>query len=172
MQVQIRTENKADFEEIHHLVARAFEQGFESELIKKIRKGRTYVPELALVAEKNHQLLGHILFSKIKIMGSNQCFDTLALAPLAVDPAYQQKGIGSMLVTRGLERAKTLGFLSVIVLGSADYYSRFGFQKASIWHIQCPFDVPEEAFMAVELVKGALQGKEGVVNYPLAFTEM
>lgn len=172
MHIEIRTERKEDFAEIYQLVASAFKQDFESELIEKIRKGLTYVPELALIAEENGRLVGYILFSKIKIVGKGVAYDTLALAPLAVDPLYQKQGIGSMLVTDGLERAKVLGFLSVIVLGDPNYYSRFGFQKASKWHIQCPFEVPEEAFMAIELAEGALQEKKGVVDYSKVFTEM
>lgn len=172
MAIQLRTEKEEDFAAIYQLVASAFKQDFESELIEKIRNGQHYIPELSIAAINNQQIVGFILFSKIKIMGKDESFDTLALAPLAVDPSCQRQGIGSMLVAYGLERARELGYQSVIVLGHSGYYTKFGFSPASQWNIQCPFDVPEEAFMAIELEKGALNDKEGVVDYPAAFTEM
>jgi len=76
-----------------------------------------------------------------------------------------------MLINEGLEQAKAAGYPSVIVLGHADYYPRFGFKSASLWGIQAPFDVPDEAFMALELTPGALKDVSGVVQYSEAFSE-
>jgi predicted N-acetyltransferase YhbS len=70
-----------------------------------------------------------------------------------------------------LKRAKDLGFGSVIVLGHSDYYSQFGFQNASQWKIQCPFDVPDETFMAIQLIPGDLEDKSGTVIYPKEFEQ-
>lgn len=76
-----------------------------------------------------------------------------------------------MLMNRGLEKAKEFGYTSVIVLGHPDYYPRFGFTPASLWGIEAPFDVPEEAFMALELEKDAFKNVSGVVQYSEAFSE-
>ena len=70
-----------------------------------------------------------------------------------------------------VRKAKELGYGSVIVLGHSEYYPKFGFKKASEWNIKAPFEVPDEAFMAVELSENALQGIEGVVQYSSAFAE-
>ena len=172
MEVEIRQAAAEDFPAIYELTAKAFRQEFESKLIEKIQHGKNYVKELSLVAVHREKILGYILFSHISILGKQQKFETLALAPLAVDPDYQHQGIGKQLVRRGLETAKSLGFDSVIVMGHSHYYPEFGFKRASLWHIHCPFTVPDDAFMAIELVHGALEGKEGTVNYPLEFTEM
>jgi len=123
------------------------------------------------VADINNRIVGHILFSKIKIIG-NSIFETLALAPMAVLPEFQKRGIGSNLINRGMEKAKELGFDSVIVLGHKDYYPKFGFKRASKWNIKCCFEVPDEAFMAVELIDGALKGKEGTIKYPDEFMDV
>jgi len=166
----IRKEEKKDYKKIYIVNRLAFGQENESKLIEKIRKGGNFIPDLSLVAKVDSKIVGHILFSKIKIVG-NSIFETLALAPMAVIPAFQKQGIGSKLIKKGMAKAKELGFDSIIVMGHKDYYPKFGFKRASTWNIKCPFKVPDEAFMAIELTKKALEGKAGIVNYPHEFME-
>lgn len=169
MDLLIRQEEKKDRKDIYEVNRLAFGQENESKLIDRIRAGSNFVPGLSLVAVTGGKTVGHILFSKIKIIGSS-VFKTLALAPMAVVPAFQKQGIGSELVKEGMSRAKELGFDSIIVVGHKNYYRRFGFEGASKWDIKCPFEVPDEAFMAVELTEKALEGKSGTVEYPEEFT--
>ncbi len=164
----IRKEKKEDFNSIYKINEQVFKQKDESELIERIRAGRNFIPELSLVAEENGKLIGHILFSKIKIIGEKE-YESLALAPMAVLPEFQKQGIGGKLIKEGLNKARELGFNSVIVIGHKEYYPRFGFERASKWNIKCPFEVPDEAFMAVELNAGALTEKSGIVEYPKEF---
>lgn len=168
--IQIRSETREDYEGIDEVNRQAFEQEFESQLVRKIREGQNFIEELSLVALDETNIVGHILFSKIKIQGDSE-HETLALAPMAVKPAFQMKGIGKKLVRAGLKKAKDLGFGSVIVLGHSDYYPQFGFQKASQWNITCPFDAPDESFMAIQLIPGDLEDKSGIVIYPDEFDE-
>jgi putative acetyltransferase len=162
--IQIRKETKEDFESIDEVNRQAFEQEFEGQMIRKIREGQNFIPELSLVASDETVIVGHILLSKIKIQGERE-YETLALAPIAVKPQYQQKGIGKKLVRAGLKKAKEIGFGSVIVLGHSDYFPQFGFQRASQWKIKCSFNVPDEAFMAIQLIPGDLEDKSGTVIY-------
>jgi len=168
--IHIRTEIPDDYEGIDEVNRQAFEQEFEGQLIRKIREGQNFIEELSLVALHEATIVGHILFSKIKILGERE-YDTLALAPMAVKPEYQKKGIGKKLVRAGLKKAKDLGFGSVIVLGHSDYYPQFGFQEASQWNIKCPLDVPDQSFMAIQLIPGDLEDKSGTVVYPKEFDE-
>jgi putative acetyltransferase len=168
MDIIIRKETIEDHQEIFAVNKQAFKQDDESRLIERIRAGKNFVSELSLVAVRYGKIVGHILFSKIIILGE-QTTETLSLAPLAVLPAFQKKGIGGSLVRKGISVALGLGFPSVIVLGHSDYYPKFGFRKASGWHIKCPFEVPDEAFMAIELVEGALSGSSGTVEYSKEF---
>jgi len=170
MDVIIRKEEKKDLKRVYEVNRLAFQQENESKLIEKIRNTENFVPELSLVAEVDDEIVGHILFSKIKIKGKS-VFESLALAPMAVIPKFQKQGIGGKLIKRGLQEAKKLGFDSVIVLGHEKYYPRFGFEKASSWNIKCPFDVPDEAFMGIELTKEAFKDKAGTVKYPDEFME-
>ncbi len=171
MTIIIRQEMASDHEKVYEINRLAFNQENESKLIERIRESNNHVPELSLIAEIDDKIVGHIFFSKITIVGDST-YDSLALAPMAVTPEYQRKGIGSKLVAKGLEKGKELGFNSIIVLGHKDYYPKFGFQRASKWGIKCPFEVPDEVFMAIELTEKALDGKSGIVQYPDEFNDV
>ena len=171
MNIVIRKEEEKDYKQVYEVNKLAFQQENESILIEKIRKGENFIPDLSLVAEIDNRIVGHILFSKIKIVGDS-IFESIALAPMAVIPAFQKQGVGSKLIKKGMAKAKELGFDSIIVLGHKDYYPKFGFERASKWNIKCPFKVPEEAFMAITLTKKALEDKAGTVKYPDEFMEV
>ncbi|MDD2777814.1 MAG: N-acetyltransferase [Methanocellales archaeon] len=171
MNVTLRKEEEKDYKKVYEVNCFAFQQENESKLIERIRKGKNFVSELSLVAEIDDEIVGHILFSRIKIFGDS-VFDSLALAPMAVSPKFQKKGIGRKLIKKGMEKVKELGFDSIIVLGHKGYYPKFGFQRASKWNIKCPFEVPDEAFMAIELTERAFEGNAGTVKYPDEFMEV
>lgn len=116
-------------------------------------------------------LFGHILFSKIKIVNEGKTAESLALAPVSVLPKYQNQGVGRRLIEEGIKAAKELGYGSVIVLGHPEYYPKFGFEKASLWGIKAPFEVPDDAFMVLELSENGLKDHSGVVEYSAAFFE-
>jgi putative acetyltransferase len=92
------------------------------------------------------------------------------LAPLAVAPELQRRGIGSALVEAGLREAHGAGYEAVVVLGPADYYPRFGFIAAGRYGLRSEYDTADDSFMAVELVPGALDGCSGLVKYPPEFS--
>jgi len=91
---------------------------------------------------------------------------------MAVLPRYQRSGVGKRLVREGLARARELGHRSVVVVGHPQYYPRFGFVPASRWKIKAPFEVPDDAFLALEIRKGTLDEAGGLVEYPAAFSEL
>ena len=172
MNLIIRPESEKDYSQIKNINDNAFGQENEGILIEKLRKNKNYVNAISLVAETNDKVVGHILFFPIQIINNENSHESLALAPMAVLPAYQHKGIGSELVDSGLELARTRGYKSVIVLGHRDYYPKFGFEMAKNWNIKAPFEVPNENFMAIELVENGLNYVSGTVKYPDEFTEV
>ncbi|MEK4736566.1 MULTISPECIES: GNAT family N-acetyltransferase [Bacillus] len=173
--VTIRQEQKNDYRKTEEVVKEAFlNEEFsdkkEHELVKRIRECDSFIPELSIVAV-DEEIVGHIMLSKITIEQDGTTVDSLALAPVSVVRGHQKKGIGGKLIGAALEKAKELGYGSVVVLGHPEYYPKFGFKKASEWNIKAPFEVPEEVFMVMELTENALEGVEGVVQYSSAFAE-
>jgi putative acetyltransferase len=141
-------------------------------MISALRKNKKFIPELSLVAEINGKVVGHILFFPINIISGEKSYEVLSLAPVAVLPKLQRKGIGKKLVIEGLKKSKDIGFKAVVVLGHPTYYPKFGFEPASKWNIKPPIeDVPDETSMALELVEGSLKGKAGVIEYPAEYNE-
>ena len=128
-------------------------------------------PIISLVADEDGAVVGHILFSPATLNGHAQ-LKIMGLGPMAVLPAQQRKGIGSMLVRAGLEKCKQLGYGAVIVLGHSGYYPRFGFTPSDRYGICCEYDVPTEAFMVIELQADYLKGARGTIKYHPAFNEV
>ncbi|MFD1356675.1 GNAT family N-acetyltransferase [Fictibacillus halophilus] len=97
--IRIRTERSEDQEGIRQINDAAFKGNKESRLVEAIRNSELFVPELSLVAETDDRnLIGHILFSIVSIKSEDIEVQTLALAPMAVVPDYQNNGVGSLLV--------------------------------------------------------------------------
>ncbi len=167
----IRPEKPDDYEAIKKINDLAFGQIPEGVLIEKLRLEPAYIRDLSLIALMNGKPVGHILFFPVNIVNGQQHVPSLSLAPMAVTPEFQKKGIGSKLVQEGLEMAKASGFTSVIVLGHRTFYPRFGFVPASKWHIISPWDMPDDLFMAMELTEGALKGVSGTVDYSSVFND-
>ncbi|RZT23872.1 GNAT family N-acetyltransferase [Fictibacillus sp. BK138] len=167
--IQIRAERNGDQEAIRQINDAAFKGDNESRLVDAIRKSELFVPELSLVAETDGELIGHILFSIVHIQSGDVEIPTVALAPMAVVPEHQNKGVGSLLVEEGLKRAEDQGFKHVVVLGHPDFYPKFGFVRASTKGIEAPFPVPDEVFMAKEIKVGSLHQIIGKIVYPPAF---
>lgn len=166
MDILIRNERKNDYDQITKINDLAFGQKNEGKMIEALRKTSDYNYLLSLVAEIKHKIVGHILFYPIKIRNkANKC-TVLSLAPIAVHPEYQNKGIGSKLIKRGLDIAKKLDFKVVIVVGHPKYYPRFGFTPAKNWGIKLPFDVPDDVFLALELKENTLKNCSGIVEFP------
>lgn len=174
MKLTIRKENTTDYNSVYNLIKLAFasaehSDGNEQDLVTRLRDSENFIPELSLVAEDTTAIVGHILFTQLEVRNDTDSFAGLALAPLAVLPSYQNKRVGSQLIEEGLRIAKELGYEFVIVLGSNEYYSRFGFQEAASYGIHAPFEVPSEFFMALELSPGALNRISGTVYYAKEF---
>lgn len=177
MTVWIRQEKIEDIPLIHHLIGQAFESVLESDhkeqfLVDRLRGSETFVPQLSLVAETdNGMIVGYILLTEVGIVSQNSTVVSLAVAPLAVHPEFQGKGIGGMLLKEAHKRAAMLGYGTAVLLGHKDYYPRFGYHKATDFGVEFPFDVSDEFCMIIELVPGAAHGICGTVRYPDYFFE-
>ncbi|HEV3256980.1 MAG TPA: N-acetyltransferase [Gemmataceae bacterium] len=166
MPLLIRAVTAADHDGVSHVHRLAFSRGDEARLVDALRAGG--FARASLVAEKDGQVVGHVLFTDLPIITEEGTAAALALAPLGVLPAYQGQGIGSALVRRGLELCREQGHRIVVVLGHPDFYPRFGFSSHLTAKLESPFS-GRPSFMAAELVPGALEGVSGRVEYPPPF---
>jgi putative acetyltransferase len=151
---------------VHRVHESAFESHVEVDIVDALRQQEPTI--VSLVAERDEAVVGHIMFSPVTL-SEHPGFRIMGLAPMAVTPPRQRGGIGSALVRAGLERCRELGFGAVAVLGHPEYYPRFGFVPAKSFGIVCEYDVPDEAFMILELRPGFLDGASGVIRYHEAF---
>jgi len=157
MGLLIRAERPGDPAEvaaIRAIVRRAFGQEDEADLLDALRADPAWMPYLALVAllgpPPGGPVMGHIAGTRLDVGGGA----AVALAPLAVDPENQGRGVGTALVEAQLAAARALGERLVVVLGDPAYYSRFGFQAARELGISGPYDDAGDAFQALPLTDG------------------
>ncbi|MCX5866743.1 MAG: N-acetyltransferase [Proteobacteria bacterium] len=161
--MEIRKEKPEDFAAVRRVNELAFGQPAEATLVEALRGAGQAM--LSLVALENDRVVGHILFSPVTITGASGPDQVLGLAPMAVLPERQKSGVGTLLVKTGLDECWRLGYRAVVVLGHPDYYPRFGFVPAGRFGLNCEYDAPEEAFMALELEPGALGSRGGTVKF-------
>ncbi len=168
--VRIRDEEERDWPAVRRVHTAAFETPEEADLVDALRPVASPLVSLVaeLVAELDGAIAGHVLFSPVSLEG-HPSLPMMGLGPMAVAPRLQRRGIGSALVREGLARCRALGAAAVVVVGHPGYYPRFGFTPASGLGLACEFEFPDEAWMALELEPGALDGLEGTVKYHPAF---
>jgi len=165
----IRRERPEDYDAVYHVIKEAFENaehtdGNEQNLVVKLRKSKSFIPELSLVAVEDEKIVGHIIFTKAFVRG----VEVLALAPLSVLPNYQNRGIGLALIKEGHKVAHKLGYEYSVVLGHSKYYPKAGYVPASQYGIKAPFEVDDEIFMAICL-SGSKNELNGIIEYDKAF---
>ena len=171
MNLILRSERPGDADAIARVTTEAFGQTGEARLIERMRETPEFDPDLSIVAEEDGAIVGHVLFSRIAIVSSDgDRTPAVALAPVAVLPDRQNRGIGASLIEEGIRRCHRKGEKIIVVLGPAGYYPRFRFAPAADYGIVPPFPVPEgAAFMVLALEPHALIGVAGTVEYPAPF---
>jgi putative acetyltransferase len=165
--VLIRAEEQNDWPAVHAVNTSAFETPAEADLVDALRIQAH--PTVSLVAADDKAVVGHIMFSPVSL-SEHPGLNIMGLAPMAVTPLHQRKGIGSALVHAGLEQCKQLGFGAVVVLGHPEYYPRFGFLPSPHFGIGCEYEVPQDVFMVLELQPRFLHGTSGIIKYHPAFS--
>ncbi|HET7291872.1 MAG TPA: N-acetyltransferase [Vicinamibacteria bacterium] len=170
MSVVVEPETREDEAAIASVNQDAFQRDDEASLVAALRRGPSFLPGLSLVAREGRAVVGHILFSRLHV-GARRA-PGLALAPMAVRRTHQRRGVGQALARAGLRLAADGGEAFVIVLGHPEYYPRFGFARASRFGIRAPFEVADEALMALELRPGGLMGVSGAIEWAPEFGQV
>ena len=167
MNISIRLEEKQDYKKVEYLTREAFWDLFrpgccEHLIVHKIRKAPAFVKELSYIACDNDNVIGCIFYSTAKVVNDeNKEFEVLCMGPFGVLPPFQKKGIGSLLMSCSIKKAGELGFKAIVIFGNPEYYQRFGFVNAKNYGITTSSGENFDAFMALELFDGALDGITG-----------
>ena len=157
----IRTELASDAVSREHLLDRAFGKTRLRKTSERLREGRLPAEGLAFTAtDEKGRAVGTIRLWSI-IAGS--AGPSLLLGPLAVDCKQQGKGLGRALMDHAINTARVLGHDSILLVGDASYYNRFGFDVAHTRSLHLPGPVERARFLGLELTPGALDGAEGLV---------
>jgi putative acetyltransferase len=165
--VKIRLETTDDAAAVGRVVEAAFGRPDELRMVEAVRASDGFVPELAFVADDAGEVVGHVMLSRVALVGADR--PLLELAPLAVAPARQREGIGSALTRAALAAAEARNEPLVLVLGDPRYYVRFGFRRSDTLGIEPPAPAWHAAFMVAPLAAydPSLRGK---VVFPPSFS--
>lgn len=181
MDIRFRLETPADYLAVEELTREAFWAFWELPrticdehlLVHRLRSVSAFVPELDFVAELNNKIVGHIIYTKSKIVSdAGNEYETLTFGPLSVLPEYQNMGIGWALMRRSFEEARNLGYRAVIIYGYPDYYPRAGFSRAAEFGITTAEGHNFDPFMAYPLYDGALDGIHGRHFYDSVYAQL
>ena len=167
--MMIRQERTEDFAKIYELVKIAFQtakvsDGKEQDFVNHLRNSNAYTPELALVAEEEGTLIGHIMLNKTRIVKDHIQFETLYIAPLSVILEYRNRGVGTALIKESFRLAREKGYTSVFLVGDPNYYHRFGFVSSIRFDVTTNLKISEENVMGCELIPNALKEVSGIIN--------
>jgi len=162
----IRQETPADYPAVYDLTKAAFAEmehadGDEQDMVERLRKREGFLPALSLVAELDGEIVGHSIFTELKI-GEHT---GVILGPVSVLPAHMGRGIGGALIERGHTVAKSLGFPLSVLVGHADYYPRFGYEPIAPHGITFPVDAPAECMM-VKFLDESGKSVRGMAQFP------
>lgn len=162
MSLQLRRALESDNTAIQDVIIAAFGdvQGREiADLLTRLVADPTAQPLLSIVATIDNNVVGHILFTNTRIQDSQRTISSVILAPLSVQPEYQNQGIGGRLIKEGLTQLKAAGVELVFVLGHPGYYPKYGFSTAGDKGFAAPYPIPPEnadAWMVLELRPGII----------------
>ena len=158
--IEIRTEHAADVAPRERLLDACFGPNRFAKTSERLREGRLPARGLAVTATRAGRLVGTGRRWNVDAGGC----PALLLGPLAVDPAIQRQGLGSVLMQAALGRAEALGHGAVLLVGDAPYYARFGFDGAVAQDLAMPGPFERPRFLGLELRPDALAGARGILR--------
>ncbi len=174
----LRPEKPVDYRAVETLTREAFRRAGSEPcdqhlLVRKMRQVPAFIPELAIVAEVEGRIAGHIAYTRSTVVSpGGRVAWSLTFGPLSVKPEFQGRGIGAALVDYSLRKARAFGYLAVVILGDPRYFSRFGFRPAASFGLTLPGGMILDALMVLELQPAALEDICGHFFYDAVFEDL
>jgi predicted N-acetyltransferase YhbS len=159
--VTIRDEKKSDAAAREALLDAAYGAARFIKTSERLREGRLPAERLSLVAIEDGRIVGTVRLWPITAGPEREA---LLLGPLAVDPAYRNRGIGSGLMRRAIARARMFGHRAIVLVGDTPYYGRFGFSADQTGELWMPGHFDRHRLLALDLQPQALAGARGLVS--------
>ncbi|HEY0223374.1 MAG TPA: N-acetyltransferase [Pseudolabrys sp.] len=160
LSLTILAETPDDAGAIERLHERTFGPGRYAKSAYRIREGRTHLLELSFTARIGTLLIGSVRLTPIYVGDA----PGLLLGPLTVEPPFRSRRIGSRLIKRALEEAKTKGYRIVLLVGDEPIYTKSGFKKIPKGQVQMPGPVDPARLLVAELLPGAFDGVKGLIR--------
>lgn len=164
--ITIRNEKPQDYKIVEDMTRKAFYNQympgcFEHYLVHIMREHEDFIPELDFVAELDGKIIGNIMYTKARLIDQNKNEkQILTFGPVCVLPEYQRMGYEKMLIEHSFERAKQLGYDTIVIFGSpANYVSR-GFVCCKKHNVCLENGKYPAAMLVKELIPGALDGRK------------
>lgn len=191
LEVCLRPEHPEDADAIRHVNVLAFDRRQEADLVDALRAAETVALSAVVLVDATTpgtagstpctrgslwtgevyggKVVGHALFTSVNVKVGRGETQLLSLASVAVLPAHQHQGVGTLMVSGCLEYLRTRGHRGVVVVGDPKFYRRFGFIEGERWGLSTELDIPSERFLALSLTPGVLGGISGTVQYQPEF---
>ncbi len=84
-------------------------------MVERLRKSDSFIPQLSIVAEdKNDNVAGHILLTKINIQTQDRSHQALALAPLSIKPIIKIRVSAGNLLSKAIALPRALVLTSLL----------------------------------------------------------
>ncbi len=165
-EIEIRMETESDWYEVERMTQRAFWNKFrpgcdEHYLVHKLRQHEDYLPELSRMAVKDGRIIGCIMYTKSRVVDGDVTHEMITFGPLCVDPDWQGRGVGELLIRHTMKIAAEKRYKGIIIFGEPDYYPRIGFKTNDHFSITTADGKNFDAFMGIELFEGSMKGIKG-----------
>jgi predicted N-acetyltransferase YhbS len=168
--IHIRNEQEADYARVEEITRKAFWNLYipgcnEHYLVHVMRSHKDFLPELDLVIEADHQVIGNIMYTKAKLVDeSGAQKDILTFGPVCILPEYQRAGFGKKLMEYSFTQAAALGYDVIVIFGNPGNYVSRGFKSCKKYNVCLENGTYPSAMMVKELKPGALDGRKWVYH--------
>lgn len=175
----IRLETEADYRKVENLTREAFWNVYrpgcsEHYVLHCYRNRKEFVPELDFVMEKDNKIIGHVMYARSEINADNgRVIPIMTFGPISIEPHYQGKGYGSILLQYSMDKAKNMGTGALAITGNIGFYGKLGFVVASTMNIHYyaePRTNEVPYFLVKELVDGFLSDVSGMYRDPKGYS--